>query len=37
MKYAIDMGSGAHDIHNKFHENWVSHSNADKENTQTHR
>jgi hypothetical protein len=30
MKYAVEMGSGANDIHTKFHIDWSRNSKADR-------
>jgi hypothetical protein len=36
MKYAVEMGPGAMDIHTRFHKVWFSHSKVDREvDTQT--
>jgi predicted alpha/beta hydrolase len=37
MKYAVKMGSGAHDIHTEFYKDWARYSKVDREDTQTHR
>jgi hypothetical protein len=37
MKYAVEMGSDAHDMHTKFQKDWFSHSEVNMGDTQTHR
>jgi hypothetical protein len=36
MKYAIEMGSGAHDIHTKFRKVWFRHSKVDRRRIYRH-